>query len=513
MTGDLSQAVDRHGLHVRNDGAAIRGDDAPSRSDAGRRGTAPLDLCRLTVLGESVQVDMALPTDVPISLLLPGIVDVLDSRGPSAATDRQGRSWVLSKVGMPPIAGTLTLNEASIRDGELLVLGAADAPAPPPLFDDLMYAVAATGSEAAGLWTARTAQRVGFAVGAIAIVLACLSLLRPLLDVGDTGSGNTHLPADIEAGIGAAVAAVLFVVAGAIVGRFYQDDRTGVFLSGCALPLMFTSGIRFVPGEFGGPHLLLGGALVGASAILALRLGNHGTALFTASASAAGLVCGASALTLFVELPLATVGAGTAVIALAGLAVAPRISMMQARLPLPPVPTAGAPLDENDEEDQPSAADLAHLARRARSYLTGLVCAACAAAATGALLAALGSGSVDGIYWPGVSLALATALILVLRGRTFAEVHHAVPLVAGGSTIVLVLTSSVVFAVRDQSLAIFTACVFLALVALFFGSFIPVREYSPVLRRAAELVEYAAIAVVIPVACWVCGLYSAMRAL
>lgn len=502
MTGDLSRAVDQRGLQARG-----HGDDVPVRG--GAAGAAALDLCRLTIMGQAVAVDMALPSDVPISLLIPGIVDVLDSRGTSPAFDRHGKSWVLSRVGMPPIDDTLTLNEASIHDGELLVLGTADAPAPAPLFDDLMYAVATAGSPTTGLWSARTAQRVGFAVGAAALALACIALVLPLLNEQNT---DTRYGQGIEAAIGAAAAAVLFVAAGSVVGRFYRDDRTGVFLSGCALPLMFTAGVRFVPGEFGAPHLLLGGALVGASAIFAVRLGDHGSALFTAAASAAVILCGATSVDVFTDVPLSTIGAGTSIFGLVCLALAPRLSMMQARLPLPPVPTAGASLDETSDDDQPNTSDLSNLALRARSYLTGLVCAACAATTIGAAVAALGSPS-SGIYWPGVALAVTTALILLLRGRTFAAVHHAAPLVAGGASILLVLTAVAVFSGSGVPLAMFASCILIVLGALFFGSFVPIREYSPVLRRGAELVEYAAIAVVLPLACWVCGLYSAMRAL
>ena len=117
MTGDVSQAVNGHGARLQPNSV-----EPSTRNDTRGRGVAaPLDLCRLTVLAKSAQVDMALPTDVPISLLIPGIVDIVDSRA-SAGNDRHGRDWVLSKVGMPPISGTATLNEASVRDGELLVL-------------------------------------------------------------------------------------------------------------------------------------------------------------------------------------------------------------------------------------------------------------------------------------------------------------------------------------------------------------------------------------------------------
>lgn len=499
MAGDVSRAIDRYAAHT----------DA---LDDTQPGAAPLDLCRLTVLAQSVQIDLALPTDIPTALLIPGIVELIGSRGTANAgtgrtSDLHGRAWVLSKVGQPPLAGTLTLAEAAIRDGDLLVLGTADSPAPPPLFDDLMHAVATTGGSRSGLWTAGTAQLVGFGVAAFAIVLACLTLVRASFD------GDSEYDAYIEFGSAAAVAAVLFVAGGSIVGRIYRDDRTGVFLSGCALPLIFSSGILFVPGPVGAAHVLLGAAVTGVIAILALRIGGHGAALFTGTATTAVTVVVAATIALLTDWSTSAIGAGAAVLALAGLASAPRLSMMQARLPLPPVPTAGAPLDETSDENQPSGTELAALSVRARHYLTGLMCAGSIVATAGALLAAIGSSSAEEIYWPGTVLALLTSLILLLRGRTFAEAQHAVPLVAGGAVVVLALLITVVHSAPQGLTVRFVAALTVAVVALVFGSFVPGREYSPVLRRAAELVEYAAIAAVIPMACWVCGLYSAMRAL
>lgn len=493
MTGDLSHAVDRRSAH-----------HAAPRSDAGARAAAPLDLCRLTVLARSVQIDLALPVDVPIALLVPGIVEMVGSRG---GDETSGMRWVLSKVGRPPLDGTLTLNDADVRDGELLVLGAADSPAPAPLFDDVMHAVANAGGAGVGRWSTGTARAVGFGIASVAVALACLALVRVPLHEGDEFVGSVEL-----AGIASAVAVVLLLT-GTITGRLRPRDTTGVFLSGCAVPLIFTAGVLFVPGAIGAAHVLLGAAAAGATAILAARLGGHGAAPFTGIATASVVAVLAASILLFTEASVVAVGAGTAVLALIGLATAPRVSMMQSRLPLPPVPTAGAPLDESGEDDHASAADLDAMSQRARQYLTGLVGAAGAVAAAGATMTAFGHGSISDIYWPGTALALLVAAVLILRGRTFAEVQHAVPLVASGAAIVLVMVAALGSSAAHSVLLAVATALGVAVVAVLFGSFVPMREYSPVLRRAAELAEYAVIAAIIPIACWVCGLYAAMRAL
>lgn len=515
MAGDPARAVDRQQRYpgTRDVGVVPQADGDRSSGAGGQvRATGdvtPVDLCRITVLTRNVQVDLALPADVPISVLMPGVVDMISVRGSThaPAADPSGRPWTLSRIGHSPFAGTSTLNEVSVRDGELLVLGVADIPAPPPLFDDLMYAVATTGSTPNRLWSRRTAQVVGFAVAAAAVVLACVSLLLP----GFEQIGR-HA-ASLDTGIGAAAAAALAVVAGSVIGRVYGDDRTGVFLSACGVPLAFTSGLLFVPGPVGAPHVLLGSAASGATAVLASRLGGHGFALFTGTAVASAIAVTASTVASFSDVQINTVGAGTAIAGLAGLAVAPRMSMLQAHLPLPPVPTAGAPLDDDSDDEQPTAEQLAALSGRARSYLTGLVCASCAAASAGALLAALPTADSGGIYSPGIILALLVALVLLLRGRTFAAVEHAVPLVLAGSTVILVLLGALVSTTATTPLITFAAALLTSTGALTFGSLIPRGVYSPVLRRAAELVDYAAVAAVIPIACWVGGLYSMMRGL
>ena len=110
MTGDLSQVTDRNGARPTRAEAdrEVAGRDLTSPGGGGSRVVAPIDLCRLTVLAESVQVDLALPTDIPIALLLPAVVEVLGDR--TSAASNSGRAWVLSKVGRPPIDGTATLN-------------------------------------------------------------------------------------------------------------------------------------------------------------------------------------------------------------------------------------------------------------------------------------------------------------------------------------------------------------------------------------------------------------------
>ncbi|MBY4128567.1 type VII secretion integral membrane protein EccD [Rhodococcus fascians] len=497
-----------------------------NRRASGNHPVFAQEVCRVTVLARSTQVDMALPVDVPVSLLVPGIIDMLagvepaDRRGlhgvePAEPSSRYGDpgsagmpvAWTLARIGRPPLAPTATLAELSVRDGELLVLGVADRPVPVPLFDDLMYSVARAGSDDVPHWTANTARTVGSVITAAMVLLACAVVLRAPISAGAENVG------DLVAGLAVITVSILFAIAGVILGRVYRQDAVAVLFGGCAVALMFTGGTLLVPGQFGAAQVMLGSAMAGATALLSQRIGGTGFALFTAAIVLALLTFLAAVCTLFTTLPQPSIGTAAALIGLAGIALSARVSMMQAKLPLPPVPTAGAPLDtvEEAELDAISFEDLQEAAARARKYLTGLLMAFTVAVVAGVLAAA--ADETGGTQWPAVALAALCALVLLLRGRTYAVVAHAVPLVAGGTTIGLSLLVGAVIALPEHGLTLFGVTVAGAATASIFGAFVPTRTYSPVMRRSAELLEYAVIALVIPIAVWVCGLYSVVRGL
>lgn len=480
----------------------------PSRS--GVQGTAP-ELCRLTILSRHTQVDLALPLGIPVALLIPGIVDMIESHSTANDFDESPErlepdTWALARLGHSPLSSSLSLDEHGIRDGELLILESAAASAPPPLFDDIMHNVAVADTDSLRKWTPRTARIMGSALGVAATVVASAGLLRADAEsVHRLGAGS------------ALVTMFVFLIAGTALSRIYADRATAVVLGGCALPPAFVAGILMVPGERAAPHLLLGLTLTGAVAVLALRLSAVGPTLFTATAAIALFGSGAALVGTVTAVPTPAIGAGLIAAALVGLACAARISMLLAKLPLPPVPAPGTSLDpaENDPDDGVTMLSFTSLqlrAGRARRYLTGLVWAMTLLTATGALLAARVM-STDGIHWVGTALAVAAAAVLMFRGRTYLGADQAVPLVAGGAAIVLLLLIGAALTSPAHSMAVFGLSLGFAVAALVLGIAAAGRTFSPVLRRAVELLDYAAIVTIIPLVCWVAGLYAAVRGL
>ncbi|KAF0848324.1 type VII secretion integral membrane protein EccD [Nocardia caishijiensis] len=463
----------------------------------------------MTILAKHTQVDMAIPVDVPVALVIPSVVDMVAAHSRSNDFDNDGEryepaEWVLARIGHPPFSNSLSLGEHGVRDGELLMLESASHTAPTPLFDDIMYNVAIADAEHYRSWTPKTARITGSVLAALTMLVGCFGLLAAPDGVPFWVSGSLAL-----------FVAVLCVIAGTVLSRMYGDTSAALVLGGCALPTAFTGGMMLVPDHYGWANLLLGAALFGATAVLAWRVTGVGLALFIGAAAVSVFVVPAALVGLLTDQPVKAIGAVVAALALAGLSLAPRVSMLLAKLPLPPVPSPGTPIDptEDDPDDHralPTLDNLRARSERARNYLAGLVSATTLVTVVGALLAT--DPSADDPYWPGIALALVSAVVLMFRSRTYAGAEQAVVLIAGGSAIVLLMLIGVAVGM-EQPLIVFGAALVILVAALVIGLIMPNQSATPPMRRAAELIEYGFVAAVLPLVFWVADLYSLVRAL
>lgn len=468
------------------------------------------DLCRITVLAQHTEVDLALPLGVPVALLLPGIVDLVASHRSENRFDVTPErvdpgTWTLARIGHAPLSGALSLDEHAIRDGELLVLADAGSPAAPPLFDDVMYAVAVAGKDRFRRWGAAPAGVLATVLAPVSLAVGCFSLFH--LPEG---------PSRIAAAAAAAVVSVLLLLAATIVSRSQGDPRTALLPALCAVPAAFTAGSLLVPGELGPPHLLLGAVTVGAVAVTALRATGVGAAPFTGVAASAAGATVVLVLATATGVGLHALGAASVMIALLLAGTAPRLAAVLARLPVPPVPVPGTSLDPIAPDPDgavplPSFEELDARIVRARAHLTGLVYAVAVISAAGAWCAAFPMAGV--LPWPGVTLAVVTALVLMFRGRSYTSSSEAVPLIVGGVAILMILIAGAVVLTTVTPWLVAGAALALFAGTIVFGAVTPRRQFTPVQRRIAELTEYTLIATVVPLACWVAGLYSAARGL
>ncbi|MFB8002227.1 type VII secretion integral membrane protein EccD [Nocardia sp. NPDC056000] len=467
------------------------------------------DLARVTLLAKHTQVDMAIPVDVPVALVIPSVVDMVAQHSLANDFDNDGEQfepheWVLARIGRPPLSNSLSLAEQGVHDGELLMLESAEHTAPTPLFDDIMYNVAIADADHFRGWTPRTARLTGSILAVLTMLTGCLGLLAAPDAIPGWVSGTVAL-----------FIAVLLVISGMVLSRMYSDTASALVLGGCGLPAAFSAGMLFVPDHYGWANLLLGAVLTAATAILAWRVSGVGLGVFIGATTLAVYLIPASLIGLLGHVPTKAIGAGAAALGLAGLSLAPRLSMLLAKLPLPPVPAPGTPIDptEDDPDDHralPTMAALRAKSQRAREYLAGLVTATTLVTAAGAL-AATDPGA-DNRYWPGLALALVCAAVLMFRSRTYAGAEQAVILIAGGTAILLILLGGAAFLIH-QPLTIFGLALLILVAALVLGIIVPRRQATPPMRRAVELLEYAFVAAVVPLVFWVTGLYSLVRGL
>lgn len=478
--------------------------------------TGEPDLTRISILGGNTQVDVALPSSLPVAALLPDLVTLIESRNPrrhkdDPARDEKREHWTLSKVGSDPIDSHRTLSEAQILDGDLLILKSVVSREAPALFDDVIDAVGRLNESRFVNWSPKSARVMAYIVAIVASLTATGVLALSRLH------SDTWIPGVISLLLG-----IAFVVATIVVNRAYKDPRTATILAACAQPLMFGGALLVTPHAFGSAHLTFACAASLVTAVVVYRVTAVGPMLHSAllMASLGGLI--SSGLVLIFGFSAQHVGVGLSAVAVLCVLLAPRFTIGLARLPLPPVPTSGGPIDPVDAEVRPniegigaigamalpSAGALERRAYTANQYLTGIVLGTSVLAGIGAVL---GADPLNGFEWRSTLLAVIIAVVLALRGRAHSDVAQTAVLVAAGAiTFTLLMIGLAVSDVTWTYIA-FGLILGLAVLGLMMGVIAPQQDFSPVMKRTGEILEYILVAVIAPLAFWVMGVYGAVR--
>lgn len=475
------------------------------------------DLCRVSVIGGNTQLDLGLPATIPIATFISDVVDLIESRTPDLTEHEGGGApprtahWTLARIGRDPIPPSQSLTEAEVFDGELLVLRSVTAKESPALFDDVIDAVSRLTADAFRSWTPSAARWMGV----IAALGGLLSAIVLLVTAKQDGAGIYLGFITVGTGLASMAGAVIAV-------RRYAAVLTAAMLSLYTILLGFASAALFVPGELASPHLLLACAASLVIALVAYSVTGVG-AMLCAAVVIAALSGGFAAFVRMVwDAGTPKIAAGLLVAALIVITMAPRISVAAARLPIPPVPTAGGAIDPADHEPRPtiedigaigatalpSAAGLELRAVTANQYQSGLLLGSVVSATFGAVLAADPLGA---SRWQGIALAVVIGLILCLRGRSFADLVQASILIGGGAITLVAVLVAVGFGRPSALVPIAVALLVLSVAMLCFGVIAPHTEMSPVVRRAGEIAEYLLIVAIIPLVLWVMDIYSAAR--
>ncbi|MBF6351421.1 type VII secretion integral membrane protein EccD [Nocardia flavorosea] len=473
------------------------------------------ELRRVSVIGGNTQVDLGLPATVPLVAFIGELVAVLESRNaPPAEPDENApqaaEHWTLGRLGQPPISLDATLAEAEVFDGDLLMLRAVRSKEPPPLFDDVIDAVARLTESAFRNWNDTAARWLGLAVALLSTAMAMVLFATCAARIA---SGATA----IATGVAAFVTAV-------IVARRHTVPGVAAALLLCALVLFGPGVALLVPGEVGGPHALLVCASSVVVAVVMYRLTGAAATIVAAALTLAVFGGVAAAVLVFAHVDPVKIAAGGVAAALTFVTPTAQLSRLAAKLPVPPVPTAGGVIDPADHEPRPtiegigaigatalpSASGLSEKARAANRFQSGMIIGATVATGVSAFVAADPFGSRE---WQGVALAAIVGVVLILRGRAYADLIQAGVLIGGGSATLIALMFGLGIGAGDVVLPLAGALLALAAGALFLGVVGPSTDPSPLVRRAGELFEYGLIVAMLPLVVWIMDLYALARSI
>jgi type VII secretion integral membrane protein EccD len=481
--------------HTQRVGSSLHGGGAPPATE----------VRRVSVYADSVRVDLTLPAAMPVVSLIPPIVDILAAeyghRCESAAAQHR-----LSLPGDVALDPSKTLAQIGILDGTALILTRSSTRLTAPQFDntakydDEAEAVSMSLAGTARPWTRRAARLTGTMAASWLAATGAVILIPTAFYTNDTrrigGAGA------------AAVIAFIMLLTATIAYRAFRDRIAGLTFGVAASGFAALAGLLAVPGGPGAPNALLAAMAATATSAVALRVIDCCEVVFTALSCFSAVAAVAAAVGVVTAAPLQAIGAMAAAISLALLEASTRVSIMLAglspRLALEPATT---------DELALSPHRLSAKAIRADIWLTSLVVAFSASAALGAIGTAVGACSAGDPRWLGIMFAAVTGNVLLLRASSHRDLAKSVPLVASGTA---TLSASCAVAATTYPLhtpLIAAAAAMLATAALGLGLITPTMTISPVGRRGVELLEYLALAAVVPLAGWICGLYSAARGL
>jgi type VII secretion integral membrane protein EccD len=454
------------------------------------------DQCRVTVVGPSRRVDIALPGYVSFADLFPAVARYAGLDGPDVIGERGG--WVLQRLGQEPFSPAMTPLQAGLRDGEMIYLRPHRAQLPLASFDDVADVIATGLNHQPGRWSPRHVRWAALGAGAAALAAGAVFILR---------SGPPwQLPAVTAAGV-----AVLLLAAVVAVSRAAGDSRAGALLGYAAIPYAFLAGLlvaaRSTPLTHLGALDLLSAFAAAALAAVVAAAGSAQVALFFGPACAALLGAAGSWIGYASGIGFDGAAAVIVVPALALTPLIPAVCFRMARMTLPEVPRHADDLrrdtltvDGARVFDRTAAAD---------RFVTG--------AASGIGLVAAGAEialAFTRSLLPMVMCAV-LACALLLRSRLFRGLGQRLWLMVpayGG--LVLLAAGAIHGPTQAQHLALALGpLIGGTAVVIGAGLWLPEHRPSPFWGRMADIADTLLIVGLLPLALGVAGVFGYVRGL
>ena len=475
--------------------------------------------------------DVVLPATAPIQTYIDDTVAVLAELLEGTPADvfagfdfsAQG-SWTFTRPGAPPLNPDQSLNDAAIVDGSLLTLVAVShSERYRPLVEDVIDAIAVVDNSPEFDRSALN-RFIGVAFPVVALAVTIIAVLA----WRNTG----HSPWWMLA-LGLAGLAVL--AASWAAQRFYQRMNFSESLLAAAMPLIAVAVALAVPrpqgssDAFGAPQLA-----AGAAAVLFLMLLTRGgprrrielatftaVAAFTVTAAAIAYGYGWQRW----------VPAAAIVFGLFNVTNAAKLTVLIARIALPPIPAPGESVDneelleavageEVDAEQKgrtwqaimasvpASAEQFAERSHLAKQLLIGFV-------AAGSLVFAAGVISVVERGHFFVHSLVVAGLVTVacgFRSRLYAERWCAWSLLAAAVAIPIGIAAKLSLWFPSNAWLILTIYLVVLLIVLaVVAATAKAGRISPVGKRILELFDGAIVASIVPMLLWITGVYDTVR--
>ncbi len=384
----------------------------------------------------------------------------------------------------------------------MLYLNPADAAKPEIVFDDVIDAVATATEQRGNRWDHLATKRFATGVGTAALAAGAIAVLF---------TGPPQLP-------GAVVAlGVAFVLVGAslLLSRAVGDSRAATYFGVTAVFYGGVGGLLLAAGDtrisdLAAPHVMIAAAAILLFSVLSMvAVGDMASApVFITSILGAVVLAVAVGFMILVDHPNypATAATGAAIaapLALAILPSAPRLSLTMAMVPTPQLPATTEELKEGDAESVDGKRIL-KLSEHAGNYLEALYAFAAVVGVVSTIALAF-SGTT-----PGVILATVIALVLLSRSRTIEDrPARIVMLAAGMGGLAAVLTAIFIDGGTFVRLvAILGALTLLTLIAMVYGLAVAGKKIAPTWGRMLDICEALLIVSILPLAGWICHLYS-----
>ncbi|OBA80957.1 type VII secretion integral membrane protein EccD [Mycobacterium sp. 1164966.3] len=436
--------------------------------------------------GESV-VDLALPAAVPVATLIPSIIDILDSRSANPFPTGKAARYQLCRPGSSPLPSSTTLAQNGIRDGAALVLYPAAVDISAPVCDDPAEAVSEALEMADPGWNRQRAQLAGATAAGCITAVGCLVLARNSLYHNVSGAPAVLALACLAALAGAALA-----------HRGYRDPAAALTLSVIAIAFAAVAGLMSIPGPPGAAHVLLAAMTAVVASVLAMRVTGCGAITLTALSCFAIVVAAAALAAVLTTAPLHVIGSVSALVSLGLLEASARLSLT----------LAGLSPRLTVDQAEPAADCPSSKAIRADAWLTSLSAAFSASAATGAIVTTLAGRGATRVSCIALAALTGAALLLRINDGRNVIVYVVSGIATAGTTFAIVAVS---LPTCGAWIAGMTALA--AAAAIYLGFVAPAKPLAPVARRRIEVLECLVLVAMVPLTCWVCGLYSAVRSM